>query len=287
MRTISRRQFLSRSTSGIAAAGYLSTAAMELGADPLGLPVGFQSYSVRQQLSKDFEGILKQLAGVGYRTVELCSPHGYEKSGYGFLLKMKPSEIRDTIHSTGLGCDSSHYGIAELREHLDERIAYAKELGLKQMILAHPGLRATSTMDDWRRVADELNKWGEQTHKAGLQLGYHNHNIEFSKIDGVLVYDEFMRRLDPKLVKMQFQTAVISLGFEPEEFLTKYPRRFISLHVQDWSTADKQMVPVGKGVLDWKKIFAAAKKGGIKNYYVEMSLDLLTASYPYLHDLKV
>ena len=284
MPVISRRAFLGEST---AAAGYLAAGALQLGADPLGLPMGFQSYSVRQRLATDFEGILKQLAGVGYRTVELCSPHGYEKSGYGFLLKMKPSEIRQTINSTGLRCESSHYGIQELREHLDERIAYAKELGLKQMILAHPGLRATATMDDWRRVADELNKIGEQTRKAGIQTGYHNHNIEFGKIDGVLIYDEFMSKLDPKLVKMQFQTAIISLGLDPVTFLDKYPGRIISLHVQDWSTADKKMVPVGKGVLDWKKIFAAAKKGGIKNYFVEMDLDLITASYPYLHDLKV
>ena len=96
-----------------------------------------------------------------------------------------------------------------------------------------------------------------------------------------------MRMLDPKLVKIQFQVAVIRLGFEPAEFLAKYPGRVISLHVSDWSNTEKRMVSVGQGVLDWKKIFAAAKTGGIRNYYVEMSPDLIKASYPYLHSLKI
>jgi sugar phosphate isomerase/epimerase len=155
------------------------------------------------------------------------------------------------------------------------------------MILSTFGLRPEATMDDWRRAADELNKVGEKTRKAGLQAGFHNHNFEFKEIGGVLIYDELMRRLDPKLVKMQFQVAVISIGFEAVTYLTKYPGRFCSLHLADWSAADKKSVPVGKGVVDWKKLFTAAKKAGVKNYYVEMNMDALKASYPYLHDLKV
>ena len=81
-------------------------------------------------------------------------------------------------------------------------------------------------MDDWKRAADELNKVGEKIRKAGLQAGFHNHNGEFQKIGGVLIYDELMRTLDPKLVKMQFQVAVISIGFEAATYLTKYPGRF-------------------------------------------------------------
>ena len=115
----------------------------------------------------------------------------------------------------------------------------------------------------------------------------HNHNFEFVKFDGVLVYDELMRRFDPKLVKMQFQVAVISLGFKAEDFLTKYPGRFVSLHLADYSTADKKMVPVGQGVVDWKKVFAAAKKGGVKNFFVEMNMEALKPSCDYLRGLKV
>ena len=142
-------------------------------------------------------------------------------------------------------------------------------------------------MAHWLQAADEMNKLGEQTHKAGIQLGFHNHNFEFKKIEGVLIYDELMKKLDPELVKMQFQVLMIRLGYDPVTYLTKYPGRFISLHLYDWSTTEKKIVPIGTGSIDWKKLFAAAKTGGIKNYFVEMEWDLMLASVPYLRKLKV
>lgn len=276
MQTISRRGFLG----GVAAAGVLR-------ADPLGMPIGCQLYPVGKMIEQDFEGTLRQIAGIGYRMVEMCSPPNYQGSGFGPLVNRKASDIRKSIHDAGLGCESCHYGFRELKENLDDRIAYAKELGLKQMILASFGLKPDATMSDWARSAGELNKIGEQTRKAGLQLGFHNHNFEFKTIDGVLIYDKLMSELDPKLVKMQFQVAVISLGFEAATYLTKYPGRFISMHLGDWSSTEKKPVPVGSGVIDWKKLFTAAKTGGIKNYFVEMDLDAMKASYAYLHGLKV
>jgi len=251
------------------------------------LPIGFQVYPVRELIAKDFGGTLKQLAAVGYRNCEMCSPPGYERSGFASLMKMKASEIRRIINDAGLRCESSHYQFRELKESLEERIAYAKELGLTQMIISTFSVRPEATMDDWKRAADEANKIGGETRKAGLQLGFHNHAMEFKEIDGVLIYDELMRRLDPSLVKMQFQVAVINQGYEAATFFTKYPGRFISLHLQDWSPAEKRLVAVGKGVVDWKKLFAAAKTGGVKNYFVEVNLEALQASCPYLQNLKV
>jgi len=279
-----RRQFFG-GTLGLA--GCLSLGAPELGADPLGLPVGFQVFPVREMLGKDFEGTLRQLAAVGYRSVEMCSPPSYANYGFAPLVSLKASEMRRIIQSAGLRCESCHYQFSELKQHLEERIAFANELGLKQMILSTFGLGRDATMDDWRRAAAELNKIGAEIQKAGLQAGFHNHDFEFKQIDGVLVYDELMSRLDPKLVKMQFQVAVISLGYEAATFFTKYPGRFISAHLADWSSADKKTVAVGKGVVDWKKLFAAAKTGGVKNYFVEVDLDDMKSSFPYLHDLKV
>ena len=111
------------------------------------------------------------------------------------------------------------------------------------------------------------------------------HNNEFKELEGVLIYDELMRQFDAKLVKMQFQVAVISLGYEAATYLKKYPGRFLSLHLADYSTADKAAVAVGSGVVDWKKLFAAAKTSGVKNYFVEMDLKEMKASYAYLHKL--
>ena len=285
MSQVSRRGFMGGAM-GAAAAGYLSRGALELRGDPLGMPIGCQSYTVRDVIGKDFPGTLKMLAGVGFRTLEMCSPAGYATSGFGPLAKMKAAEIRQAINAAGLRCESSHFQFQELRQNLEERIAWSKEMGLTQMIVSTFALPNNAAMDDWMRAADTLNKIGEQIERAGIQLGFHNHNFEFRLIDGALVYDKLMGQLDGKLVKMQFQVAVIDQGYEAATYLTKYPGRFLSLHLADWSSAEKKQVPIGKGVVDWTKLFAAARTGGVKNYFVEMDLDLMKASIPYLHELK-
>jgi len=271
-----RRQFLGAAPAALAAA-------QALHADPLGMPIGCQVYPVRDALAKDFEGTLRELAAIGYRTIEMCSPPGYAE--FRPLAGLSAAQMRRTIEGAGLRCESCHYQFNELKENLDERLAFATELGLKQMVLSTFGLPANATLAGYRQAATELNRIGERTQKAGFQLGYHNHNNEFKELEGVLIYDELMRQFDAKLVKMQFQVAVISLGFEAATYLKKYPGRFLSLHLADYSTADKTAVPVGSGVVDWKKLFAAAKTGGVKNYFVEMDLKAMKASYTYLHKL--
>lgn len=280
---MTRRDFVRGSAAGVAAA----CLPLELGADPLKMPVGFQVYPVRDLIAKDFAGTLRKIAALGYRTVEMCSPSGYAKSGFASLAEMKTSEIRRVIQKAGLRCESSHFQFREMKENTEERIAFAKELGLKQMIVASLGLRKDATLADWTAAAAELNRIGERTQKAGIQLGFHNHDGEFQRIDGVLIYDELMKTLDPQLVKMQFQVSVISLGFSAPPLFQKYPGRFVSLHLMDWSPTEKRTVPVGQGVIDWKALFAAATAAGVKNYFVEMSMEALKASYPYLHKLKV
>ena len=272
--TPSRRHFLAAATGAAALAAY---------ADPLGQPIGTQTWPVRAQIAKDFEGTLRDLAGMGYRTIELCSPHSYAE--FKALAAVPAVQTRKTIEAAGLRCESCHYGFRELKENLDDRIAFAKELGLKQMVLSTFGLPATATIADWKTAAATLNQIGERTQKAGIQLGFHNHNGEFAKLDDTLIYDVLLQTLDPKLVKLQFQVAVISLGLEAAPYLKKYPGRFLSLHLADYSPTDKKAVPVGQGIVDWKSLFAAAKTAGVQNYFVEMNPEHMRASYTYLHKL--
>lgn len=286
MKTISRRGFLGKSVVGIVSAGYLTRGGAELRADPLGLPIGCQTWPVRESLGKDFDGTLRQLAAEGFRTIEMCSPPGYKDLGFGPLVSMKASEMRERIHAAGLKCESCHYGFTELTEHLDERLAYAKELGLKQMIISTFWLPKGATLADWMRAAGEANKLGERTRQAGVQLGFHNHNFEFQKLDGQLIYDKLMGELDPQAVKMQFQVAVVELGYQAADYFEKYPGRFISMHLADWSPEKKKEVPLGQGIVDWKKTFAAAQIGGVKNSFVEMDPDAMKASVPFLHTLS-
>ncbi|MBI5280142.1 MAG: sugar phosphate isomerase/epimerase [Candidatus Solibacter usitatus] len=263
----------------------LFTTALAAAAAPLKQPIGFQVYPIREALAKDFDGALRHMASLGYRTVEMCSPPGYASSGFGPLATIKAADMRARIQAAGLTCQSCHYGFRELRESLDERIGFAKELGLSQMVLASFGLKPDAPLSDWSRAAEELNQIAARIGKAGLQAGFHNHHGEFKEIDGVLIYDHLMKTFHPKLVKMQFQVAVVSIGYHAADYMKKYPGRFISLHLADWSAAGKKGVPVGQGDVDWKKLFAAAKKGGVKNYYVEMNMEAMTASAAYLRDL--
>jgi sugar phosphate isomerase/epimerase len=275
---ISRREFF---------AGCLSAGALELCANPLGMPIGCQTYPVRTMIGQDFPGTVKQLADAGFQRIELCSPVGYAGSGFGGIAKYKGAELRKILGDMGVKCESSHFSMKELRENQADRIAWAKDVGLTQMLVASLGGPRNPTMDDVKRAADEYNQIGEQSAKAGIQQGLHNENFELSEVDGKRTYDILLDLLDPKLVKFQFQVSTISRGYDAAEYFMKYPGRFISMHVQDWSAETKQTMAVGQGTLDWKKIFTAAKTGGVKNYYVEMNLDLMKASVPYLRDLKV
>jgi sugar phosphate isomerase/epimerase len=238
-------------------------------------------------IAKDFPGTIKQLADAGFQTIELCSPVGYARSGFGDIGKYSGTELRRILGDAGVTCVSSHFSMRELRENQEERIAWAKHVGLSQMVVARVGGPPTRSMDVVKREADEYNKIGERAAAAGIQQGLHNENFECSMVDGQRTYDLLFGLLDPKFVKFQFQVSTISQGFDAAEYFTKYPGRFISMHVQGWSATTRKIAPVGQDTLDWKKIFTAAKTGGIKNYYVEMDLEMMKASVPYLRSLQV
>jgi len=287
MCAISRREFVKSATTLTAAAGFLSAGVIDLRGDPLGLPIGCQTWPVRDMIAKDFPGTIKQLAEAGFQAIELCSPVGYADSGFAGLAKYKGAEIRKILGDAGVTCVSSHFGISELRENQERAIAWAKDLGLTQMLVPSLDGPKNPTMDDVKRAADEYNKMAERAAQADLQQGLHNEDFELSMLDGKRTYDVLFGLLDPKLVKFQFQVSTISKGYDATEYFTKYPGRFISMHVQGWSAEAKKVVAVGQDSLDWKKIFTAAKTGGIKNYFVEMDLEKMKASVPYLRELQV
>jgi sugar phosphate isomerase/epimerase len=289
MDKLTRRQFLAKSSLGIGTAVIASQLPLKLSASEISkrikMPLGFQVWTVKDMLVKDFPGTLKTVAGLGYQSVEMCSPPGYESSGFGPLMKLKAPEMKKIINDAGLICPSSHYGMEELRNHLDERIGFALESGQTQMILSSFGLPEKATISDWLKAADELNIIGEKVKKAGLQMGYHNHHMEFGKIDGALIYDALMNQFDPRYIKMQFQVAVISIGYKASTYFKKYPGRFISAHLADWSSAEKKSVPVGQGAVDWKEFFDTLKTGGVKNIFVEMDMATFKDSADYIHSL--
>jgi len=300
MSAISRRNFLKQSTAGIAIAGFLSIDVGELRANPLGLPIGSQTYPHRQRIKDgDFAGLCKDMAVLGVGSLELCSP-GYEE----FAGLTDAKQTRKILEDHGLMCPSSHFTLHELRTKQQEMIAWAKDIGMTQMgtaSLEGPVQNGVTTMDAVKKAADEYNKIGETAANAGIQQFLHDERFEMSKVDGRLTYEVLLELLDPKLVKMQFQMSAMRVVGDPVIYFTKYPGRFISMHLQgvdlnapmpgpgnrQGPRPGRGGVAVGKDSLDWAKIFAAARTGGVKNYFIEQNWDLTVQGVAYLKTLNV
>jgi len=276
--------FLKSSAAAVGASFFLPRFAL---ARPTNLSIGVQTWVIREPLADDLTGTLTKMAAMGYESVELCSPVGYQKYGFGHLAKYSAAELKAILNDAGLSCISSHYTVDELREDLPARITFAQEMGLTQMVLAHPGLGADANLDDYKRACEEFNSWGQTITSEGLHFAYHNHNFEFEELEGELIYDLLLARLNPEVVKMQFQVWVITAGYKAADYFRAHPGRFISAHLSDWSgSKDNQQVPIGNGVVDWADFFEAGKAGGLQNMYVEMGPDTLPKSAFYLGGLR-
>ncbi len=284
----SRRQFLSQAP--LKAAGLAALGRSALHGDPLGLPIGLELYTVRNELENDFDGTLKKVAAIGYKEVEL----------YAFL-KKPAVEIRRTLASNGLVCPVAHYDLS-LEPRLSQEIEYANNLGLKYMVVAWLKPEERQSLDQYKRYAEFFNRAGSETQKAGIQFGYHNHNFEFKTFGGVVAFDELLRLTDPQLVKIELDCFWMTwAGRNPVEYMKRDPSRYPILHIKDRkpgfglsTDVDDKPGPfteVGHGIIDWKPIFAAAS-AGVKHYFVEQDFcdrspfESARISYEYLKRLR-
>src|SRR5438093_10397625 len=200
---ISRREFFKTAAVDAAAAGWLASGAALLHANPLGLPIGSQTWPHRALLKQDFPGLLKQLAALGVQQIEMCSPFGYAD----FAALTKGAEVRMMVADHGITCESCHFSMKELREKQAGSIAWAKDVGITQMITATLGAGNNPTMDDVKRAAEEYNRIAAVAARAGIQQGLHNEGFEISMVDGKRTYDVLFELLGPTLVNFQFQMS--------------------------------------------------------------------------------
>ena len=300
MNAISRREFLGKTAAGAAAAGFLLAQAGEASANPLNLPIGSQTYPHRQLIADGkFVDLLKELKGIGVDQLELCGYLG--GTGYPEFKSLSDGKAtKKIIEDNGLRAVSAHFIFPELRDNLSKAIDWASALGLQQMMI--PTVKSgatTATLDEAKTLADEFNKAAEKIHAAGMRAGSHNEAFDLVKLpDGSFVYDHMIALTDPKLIGFQFQMSTITSGLIAADYFAKYPTRFFSMHIQDIDMntttparggrgPGHPQVAVGKGSIDWAKTFAAAKKaGGIKNYFVEQSMELTKESVPALKAMK-
>jgi sugar phosphate isomerase/epimerase len=285
---ISRRQFVG-STAAFAALSFANRAF----ATPLGLPLGIQLYSVRQQMAVDLDEALAAISAAGYTEVEAAS-----------LPKKSAKEIRTALDKAGLKCVSAHHSFSDFYTHFDETVAYDKELGVSFVICASPGHRpqasagtpggdAPFTLDDWRYNADQFNSFGEKAAAAGVRFGYHNHTREFVVTEGKTPYMELLRLTDPKKVTFELDCGwVMVAGANPAEIMKDHPYRITMLHVKDFSLPanpspenhEAKVTELGRGSVDYRPVFAqAAKTQHIQHAFVEQE----AFDMPWKESLKV
>ena len=304
MHKVSRREFCKKTAMSLAAAGFLSASERRLFANPLGLPIGSQVFPHQKRIQDgDFAGLLKDMRAIGIQSVELDGPD----YPYAAKTMANAKQVKKTLDDHGVTCPSAHFMMDALRTRLPEMIDWSKEIGMTQIGTAslHGEMQnGKSTMDGVKKAADEYNKIGAVSARAGLQLYLHDEVYEMAKIegDGRLTYTALLELLDPKLVKMQFQISSLRVVGDPVMYFHKYPGRFISMHLQgvdlkapmpsgEGRGTGRRTAPAGVAVghdsLNWPKIFEAAKVGGVKNYFVEQNWDLTVQSVAYLKTLKV
>jgi sugar phosphate isomerase/epimerase len=226
------------------------------------IPVGLELYSVRDELKANLPGTLKNVAEDGYQCVEFFAP-------YHQWTADKAKDVRKLLDRLKLRCYSTHNGLDSFS---DSGIAHTIELnnilGAKYVILASAG--NPKTLDDWKQVADKLNQASGQLSKEGLAPGYHNHQTEFTPIDGVRPMEILARNTNHKIVLQLDVGTCVEAGSDPAAWIKQNPGRIKSIHCKDWSKEQGYKVLFGEGSAPWKAIFAAAESvGGVEYYLVE------------------
>ncbi|HJT43976.1 MAG TPA: sugar phosphate isomerase/epimerase [Rhizomicrobium sp.] len=258
------------------------------------IPLGLQLYTVRADLAKDYQGTLKAIKVIGIHRVQANLTMSGRTS----------KEQRKIYDDLGFTWESIHASGDALRHTPQAVIDEAKTVGIKNVTCSFPlypidrsTIKTGVSLDDWKRNAETFNKIGALCKQAGMTFGFHNHNVEFQKIDGVYGYDILLKQTDPALVSMEMDIGWVAAGgADPTAYLIEHPKRFFALHIKD---VKNQGIPntngkmisaiIGQGMVDWTKVLSAAKKSSVNVGYLELEepydpspLGMVEASYAYL-----
>jgi len=211
--------------------------------------IGIQLYSVRDLMAKDFEGTLAQLAQIGYKEVEFAGFYG-----------RKPADIRALLQRDGLTAPSAHLGFDVLSKDTDQTMAAVAELGAQYATVAWTPQEERGGTDKWKSIADKFNAAGRIAKAHGISFAYHNHDFEFEPCVGsALPFDVLLQNTDPALVNFEMDVYWVNhAGQKPVDYITKYPNRFVMLHLKDGGPAPAYtMTDVGSGTIDFASILRA------------------------------
>ena len=245
--------------------------------------VGIQLYSVRKEMLADAVGTLKQLAKIGYK--ELESARSEKGNYYG----LQPTEIKKIVTDLGMTLRSGHVHIDKDWERSIDSAAEAGQTYLVCSSLPTNG----QTVENYKKVADAFSKAGEDCKKSNIIFSYHNHEYEFEKENGKVLYDVLLENTDSSLVTMELDLGwVVASGNDPLIYLKKYPGRFPLWHLKDMDTTKMQSTELGKGKVKVAELLKNAKKSGVKYIFVEQeeyastALESMKFDFDYLQKLN-
>lgn len=264
-----RRDFIQ--TSSMALAG-LYLAACGKGAAPVwDEQVGLQIYSLRDTVVNDPKGVMAKVAKFGYKELETF---GYAD---GKIFGMPFSDFSAYVKDLGMKIVSGHYPYEmAISDKWEQALSDAKAIGQEYVVIPWLNQEVRNTIDDYKKVCENLNKAGEKVNQMGMRFGYHNHAFEFETVDGQIPYDVMLAETDPKNVGMELDIYwVYKAGKDPIQLFEKHPGRFEQWHVKDMDKIDSNKnADIGTGTIDWKLLFGKAKESGLQHYYIEQE------SYP-------
>ncbi len=241
--------------------------------------VGIQLYSVRKEMAEDAAGTLAKLGKIGYTEIE--SARSQQGNYYG----LKPKEIKQILSDQGMTLRSGH---TQLDKDWQLSVDEAAEAG-QQYLICSVLPAAGQTVENYKKNAELFNKAGEQCKKSGITFGYHNHEYEFEKESGQVLYDVLMDNVQPDLVTMELDLGwVVATGNDPIQYFQKYPGRFPLWHLKDMDLTKKESTEFGKGGVNIAGLFQHAKASGLKYFFIEQeeyahsALESLEYDYTYL-----
>jgi len=254
-------------------------------------PLGLQLYSLRAQFAKDVPGTLDLVKSMGFKYAELAGTYN-----------LSPADFKAQLDSRGIEAVSGHFGYEQYRDHLDEVVRDAKILGLKYAGCAWIPHKGAFDEKTCREAAAVFNHAGEILAQNGIRFFYHTHGYEFQPYGDGTLFDLLMKETNPKNVHYEMDIFwIVFPGQDPAKILHKYGHRFELMHLKDMrkgletgslagGTDVKNDVALGTGQIDMVSVLRAAKKAGIKWYFIEdespNSEEQIPVSLHYLEQVK-
>jgi sugar phosphate isomerase/epimerase len=236
--------------------------------------LGYQLYSIRDEMAKAPIETLKVLKSMGYQDFEAYGFDADKGSFYG----IKSSEFKKILDDLDISVTSGHYGFApfldrsndDLRRFVDRCIVGAKDID--STYITWPWIAPEQrNMENFKRMIPMLNRIGEQVTSAGLGFAYHNHGFEFEDHNGETGYELILSETDPSLVKLQMDMYWVmhSSNFTPADLIKSQPGRFVMWHIKDMDKVTRDYTELGNGSIDYTKLLPDPQESGLQFYYLE------------------